>query len=81
MSWKTPRSGLKRIKDILSTKTRRGGGGRGGGRAQGSKLASHPAALGSISSVPEQLLMMLRLINGSGRRKVDNGLKILIKPI
>ena len=29
----------------------------------------------------EKLLMMLRLINGGGQRKVDSGLKMLIEPI
>ena len=29
----------------------------------------------------EKILMLLMLINGAGERKVDSGLKMLIKPI
>ena len=53
---------------------------------RGSILASHPAAAGSKPSFPkknseEKIFMLLRLINSAGQRKVDNGLKIQIKPI
>ena len=48
----------------------------------------HPdtAALGSIPLLPEmfseeKIIDVLRLINGAGKRRVDSGLNILIKPI
>ena len=49
-------------------------------------LASHPAALGLNPRIPqkiseEKLLMLLRLINGAGKRKIDSGMKMLIDPI
>ena len=53
---------------------------------RGSILASHPAAPGSNPSITkkiseEKVSMLLRLINGTGYRKVDSGLKTLIKLI
>ena len=49
---------------------------------RGSILASHPAAPGLIPSIPEEkILMLLRLINGAGKREVDSGLKMLTEPI
>ena len=49
-------------------------------------LAFHPVALGSIlfisqTILEEKLLMFRRSINSAGKRKVDSGLKMLIKPI
>ena len=51
-----------------------------------SMLASRPRCPGFNSLQcqkfsEEKLLMLLRLINGTGKRKVDSGLKILIEPI
>ena len=49
-------------------------------------LLPDPAALGLIPKDPKFFqrkifLMLLRLINGTGWRKVDSGLKLLIDPI
>ena len=53
-----------------------------GAKHRGSILASYSAAQGLIPSIPEEkLLMLLRLINGAGKREVDSGLKMLIEPI
>ena len=44
-------------------------------------LASHPAASGLILGIPEKnISMLLRFINGAGKRKVDRCLKMLIEP-
>ena len=53
---------------------------------RGSILASHRADPGSNPSIPkffaeEKVLMLQRLINGAGERKVDCDLKMLIEPI
>ena len=60
----------------------------GGGRTAQwlTYLLPDPAARRLISSVPKKcnwkkLSMLLRLINGTGKMKVDSGLKMLIKPI
>ena len=49
-------------------------------------LLPDPAAQGLIPSIPpekleEKLSMLLRLINGTAYRKIDSGLKMLIKRI
>ena len=47
-------------------------------------LLLHPTALGSNPSVLKKFfrnLMLLRLINRTGWRKVHSGLKMLIEPI
>ena len=48
-------------------------------------LLPDPSALDSMPNVPKKisvgkLLMLLRLINGNGKRKVDGDLKMLIQP-
>ena len=59
-----------------------------GGIAQwlAANLLLDPAAPSSIPSIPktvseEKVLMLLKLINGAGQRKMDSGLQMLINPI
>ena len=49
--------------------------GEGAAYLRGSILAFNPSALGFIPK------MLLRLINGVGKRKGDSGLKMLIEPM
>ena len=55
--------------------------GWGAAKHMSSIFASYLVVPSLILAIPPQKLMYLRFSNGAGLRKLDRGLKILIKPI